>query len=289
MRNGQTFCGMGATTLVRRDSVSVVDYRCTVAPGDKPFVERHESFSLSYVRKGSFGYRLRGRSFELVAGSVLVGYPGEEFVCTHDNAHGDECLSFHLSAALVEAAGGRADLWQIGCMPPLPELMVLGELGEAAAGGWSDVGVDEVGWLLVARFVEIASGRTWCRTESTGRDRRRAVEAALWIDAHSHEAIDLYGAAREVGLSCFHFLRMFASVLGVTPHQYLVRSRLRHAAALLADQGRSITDVALDVGFADLSNFVRTFHRAAGVSPRAFRRAARADLEVFRERMRTRP
>src|SRR5262249_16839140 len=165
-----------------------------------------------------------------------------------------------------------------------PELMVLGELGEASSGGWSDVGIDEVGWLLVARFVEIAGGRAWRRTESTDRDRRRAVDAGLWIDAHSPEAIDLAGARREVGLSCFHFLRVFASVLGVTPHQYLVRSRLRHAAGLLADEGRSITDVALDVGFADLSNFVRTFHRAAGVSPRAFRRAARGDRVVFRDR-----
>ena len=58
-------------------------------------------------------------------------------------------------------------------------------------------------------------------------------------------------------------------MLGVTPHQYLVRSRLRHAARLLADDERPITDVAFDVGFGDLSNFVRTFHRAAGVSPRA--------------------
>jgi AraC-like DNA-binding protein len=63
-------------------------------------------------------------------------------------------------------------------------------------------------------------------------------------------------------------------VLGVTPHQYLIRSRLRHAARLLADNTRSITDIAYDVGFSDLSNFVRTFHRAAGVSPRGFRRVA---------------
>jgi AraC-like DNA-binding protein len=276
---------MGVTTLMHCGSVSVVDYRCTVAPGDKPFVERHEGFSLSCVRTGSFGYRLRGRSFELVAGSLLVGRPGEEFICTHDNAYGDECLSFHLSPGLVDAAGGRSEVWQIGCVPPLPELMILGELGQAAAGGWSDAALDEVGWLLVARFVEIAAGRSRPLAEPTARDRRRAVEAALWMDEHSHEAIDLEGAAKEVGLSCFHFLRVFAKVLGVTPHQYLVRCRLRHAAGLLADEGRSITDVALDVGFADLSNFVRTFHRAAGVSPRAFRCAARGDREVFRDRL----
>ena len=91
--------------------------------------------------------------------------------------------------------------------------------------------------------------------------------------------------ARQTGLSSFHFLRLFSQVLGVTPHQYLVRSRLRHAARLLADDDRPVTAVALDVGFADLSNFVRTFHRAAGVSPRGFRQAAKGDRKIFQDRL----
>ncbi len=107
------------------------------------------------------------------------------------------------------------------------------------------------------------------------RDRRRAVEAALWIDANSHRDIDLEDAAGQAGISPFHFLRLFSGVLGVTPHQYLVRSRLRHAARRLADDDSPITDIAYDVGFGDLSNFVRTFHRAAGVSPMRFRQASR--------------
>ena len=74
-------------------------------------------------------------------------------------------------------------------------------------------------------------------------------------------------------------------MLGVTPHQYLVRSRLRHAARLLADESRAVTDVAFDVGFGDLSNFVRTFHRAAGVSPRGFRNAAKGDRKIFQDRL----
>ena len=71
----------------------------------------------------------------------------------------------------------------------------------------------------------------------------------------------------------------------MTPHQYLVRSRLRRAARLLVENERSITDIALDVGFGDLSNFIRTFHRAAGVSPRRFRMAARGDRKIFQERL----
>jgi AraC-like DNA-binding protein len=115
------------------------------------------------------------------------------------------------------------------------------------------------------------------------------VEAALWLDAHADQPIDLQRAARAAGLSPFHFLRVFAAIIGVTPHQYLVRSRLRRAARLLADDDRPITDVALDVGFGDLSNFVRTFHRAAGVSPRAFRQAARGDRKILQERLAARP
>ena len=188
---------------------------------------------------------------------------------------GDECLSFHFAPALVEAIGYRPDIWRSVCVPPLPQLMVLGELAQAVAEGSSEVGLDELGMLLAARFVEILSGRQRRPAEARACDRRRAVEAALWIDANAHEPIDLESAAREFGLSPFHFLRLFARVLGVTPHQYLIRSRLRRAARLLADDTRPITEVALDVGFGDLSNFVRTFHRAAAVSPRSFRQAAK--------------
>lgn len=276
---------MAASTIFRSTSISVIDNRCEMGPADEPFVERHDGFSVSYVRKGSFGYRARGASSELVAGSLLVGHPGDEYMCTHDHVHGDECLSFFLAPEAVETICGRAEVWRTGGVPPLSELMVLGELAQSAAEGRSDAGLDEVGLLFAARFVDLVSGRQRGRPEAAARDRRRAVEAALWIDASSHEPIDLESAAAEAGLSPFHFLRLFSSVLGVTPHQYLIRSRLRRAARLLADDARSITDVAFDVGFGDLSNFVRTFHRAAGVSPRTFRQAAKGDRKIFQDRL----
>ncbi len=276
---------MTATAILQRDSISVFDFRCTAGPADTPFVEQHTGHSVSFVRKGSFGCRSRGRSFELVAGSVLVGHPGDEYMCSHDHVCGDECLSFFLGPELVDAIGDRAEIWQIGAAPPLPELMVLGELAQAAADGRSDIGLDEAGALFASRFVEVVSGRPQRLATVGARDRRRAVETALWIHAHSPENIDLEQAAAQAEISPFHFLRLFSSVLGVTPHQYLVRSRLRHAARLLADDEISVTDVAYDVGFADLSNFVRTFHRAAGVSPRRFREASRGNRKIFQERL----
>ena len=276
---------MAARTILRNGALTAVDYRCSAGPSDQPFVEQHSDFSLSYVRSGSFGCETQGRSFELVAGSIMVGRPGDEYMCKHDHVCGDECLSFQLAPRLVETLGTADAIWRAGCVPPLPELMVIGELAQASAEGKSDIGLDEVGVWLAARFGELVSGRSRSPIEAGVRDRRRAVEAALWIDAHAHEPMDLESAAQAAGLSAFHFLRLFGKVLGVTPHQYLVRSRLRRAARMLADDARSITDIAFDVGFADLSNFVRTFHRAAGVSPRGFRQAARGERKILQDRL----
>lgn len=276
---------MAATTLSVNPSVAVSDYRCEARLGDRPFVELHGGFSISYVRKGSFGYSVQGERYELVAGSLLIGRPGDEYVCSHDHAAPDECLSFHLSPDLLEDLGGGSGLWRSRGLPPLPEPIVLGELAQAAAAGRSALGLDEIGMALAACFARLVAGPAQGPGPAPSRDRRRAVEAALWIDAHSGAPIGIEDAAREAGLSPFHFLRVFARVLGVTPHQHLVRSRLRKAARLLAESERPVTDVALEVGFADLSNFVRTFHRAAGVSPGRFRRASRGEREILRARL----
>jgi AraC family transcriptional regulator len=128
--------------------------------------------------------------------------------------------------------------------------------------------------LLTARVVGVTSGHTTRPAETRAHDRARMVDAAIWIDAHAHEPLAIGDVAREIGLNPYHFLRLFARVFGVTPHQYLIRCRVRRAARLLAHETHPISRIALDVGFRDLSNFVRTFHRAAGASPRAFRRAA---------------
>ena len=220
----------------------------------------------------------------------MLGYPGDEYMCTHEHhGCGDECLSFHFTAAGLEALGDgdiqHSKLWRTGCLPPLPPMMVLAELAQAVVRSEHDFGLDELGLLLATRFRALVAGSSRKAVKSDiARDRRRAVDAALWIDAHSQQDIDLDRAAAEAGLSPFHFLRVFAGALGVTPHQYLLRCRLRHAARLLAEADRSVTDVAMDVGFADLSNFVRTFRRAAGLPPRAFGQLL-TDRKIFQERL----
>jgi AraC-like DNA-binding protein len=275
---------MNAARIFSSSEISIVDYRCRLGPADRPFPELHRDFSLSYVRKGSFSCRTRGRTFELVAGAIMVGHPGHEYTCSHEHhVCGDECLSFRFAPEFVDALSATT-AWHIGAVPPLAPLMVMGELAQAAVEAKSNVGLDEAGMMLAARFAAAVADASPAEVIAA-RDRRRAVEAALWINEHAHEPIDLAAAARLSGLSPFHFLRTFAKTLGITPHQYLVRCRLKCAARSLAKRERPITDVAFDCGFGDLSNFIRTFRRAAGMSPRAFRNASKGDRKKVQERL----
>jgi AraC family transcriptional regulator len=273
-----------ATPLLSGDDLQVYDVRCSAGPGDPAPPEVHRSFVLAYVRSGSFGVRTERGAHQLVPGGFMTGAPGEVYACSHEHGQGDTCLSFHLSPALAESLGGeRAAGWRSGGLAPEPELGMLAALGMAAAEGSTDVSLEEAALLLVDRFLARggSSRPAWAPRVV---DRRRAVETALWMEEHADQRVPLSSLARRSGLSAFHFLRLFTRVLGVTPHQYLVSARLRRAARLLADPERQVTDVAFEAGFGDLSHFVRTFRRAAGVSPSRFRRLPRAERKFLQAR-----
>jgi AraC-like DNA-binding protein len=99
------------------------------------------------------------------------------------------------------------------------------------------------------------------------------------IESHIHgglgtgtEALGIARLAAEAGLSPYHFLRMFERITGTTPHQYILRMRLREAALRLTDSPEKVLDIALDCGFGDVSNFNRAFRTEFGVNPRGYRR-----------------
>jgi transcriptional regulator GlxA family with amidase domain len=77
--------------------------------------------------------------------------------------------------------------------------------------------------------------------------------------------------AKIARLSPYHFLRTFEELTGATPHQYILRMRLRRAAVRLRLERGSIAEIALGCGFGDISNFNRTFRAEFGMTPREYR------------------
>lgn len=99
------------------------------------------------------------------------------------------------------------------------------------------------------------------------------------IEEDYRKTLRLEDAAEAVGLSPFHFSRMFHTSTGFTFQEYVIRVRLQHACRLLRDPaGPAVTRIALDVGLGSLRNLERLFHDRIGVSPSEFRgRSAGSD------------
>ena len=259
----------------RFDGLTIHEYRCTARVEDEPVTEHHVHSGFALVQSGAFVYRRGRESQPLVPGAVLLGNAGEEYVCTHEYGTGDICLSFDWSPELLEdfTRPRRSFAFSRSNLPPVPRVAALSRLALAAAHGASDVGIDEIAHaLLEAIQSELDPPGPGPRPRrSARRDRDRAVAAAEFMEAHSERPLDLATVARRVGLSPFHFLRLFRRELGLTPHQHLIRVRIRRAIESLAETARPVTEIALDVGFEDLSNFTRTFQRHVGWAPSAFR------------------
>jgi transcriptional regulator GlxA family with amidase domain len=79
---------------------------------------------------------------------------------------------------------------------------------------------------------------------------------------------DMAGAA---ALSPAHFSRAFRTAFGESPHQYLLTRRLERAATLLRTTDRSVTDIAIAVGWSSLGSFSATFRRVYGTAPSTWR------------------
>jgi YesN/AraC family two-component response regulator len=117
---------------------------------------------------------------------------------------------------------------------------------------------------LTQRRTQIAEGQQLVR------------KALAFIHEHYAESISRGDVAAYVSLSERHLTRCFRQEMGVTPITYLTRYRVRQAKSLLEAGDKSVTQVALEVGFSDSHYFARVFRSTVGVSPSAYRRGERA-------------
>lgn len=97
------------------------------------------------------------------------------------------------------------------------------------------------------------------------------ISVCTYIHEHCTENLSLDDAAALAGFSKYHFTRLFKQFTGVPYYKYLNRKRIEHAEKLLVDPEISITEVALQSGFASLSAFIRMFKIIKDCTPTEFR------------------
>lgn len=272
---------VASTPLAAGDGWSVADLICTAGPTDRVFEERHDAVSIGVVVAGTFQYRSpRGRA-TLTPGSLLLCNDGECFECGHEHAAGDRCISFRFTPAFFERiasdAGARRGTARFRA-PLVPPVRALSRhVARAAAGALraTDPAWDELALDIAAAALGGDSARGGGERAPTATAVARVTDAVRRIARDPAAPATLESLAAEAGESAFQYLRTFRRITGVTPHQFVLRARLRQAAAELAATDAKVIDVALGSGFGDLSNFNHAFRGEFGATPRAYRAAAR--------------
>lgn len=250
------------------------DVICNSGPRDRPFEERHDWVSVAVVLSGSFTYgNPLGRAL-LTPGALLLGSAEDCFTCGHEHGEGDRCLAFHFEPSYFEniaaAAGVRTMRFNHNNLPALRSMAPL--VARAAVAADAGAPFEELA-LELAEAVLLEGGE-FRSPRISKRDEQRVAAVVRHMEERFDQPCPLEELARLAGLSPFHFLRVFRAAIGLTPHQHLLRTRLRAAAANLVRSDMPVTEVALAVGFEDLSNFTRSFRAEYRLSPLQYRRAS---------------
>ena len=123
---------------------------------------------------------------------------------------------------------------------------------------------------IVSAFVDGLLGRHMARFAVRVRgtlSKDVFLRVRDYIEAHLDEPIEVGALADIAGRSPFHFTRVFAQAVGVSPHRYIVRMRLERAVELMRARRSGLAEIAACTGFADQSHLSRWVRRVYGVSP----------------------
>jgi len=258
----------------------VSDIVCSADPRDRPFEERHDAVCIAAVTHGSFQYRSALGAAVLAPGAVLLGNAGSCFECGHEHGNGDRCVSFHFAPdhleSIVAAVPGALHMaFTIPRLPPMPSLIPLLARMESARDDVDGAEFEELALRLAGAVTVALVGAAKPAGSPSARDERRITVALRRIEAEAHEHLALADLAHEAAMSPYHFLRTFQQLVGMTPHQFVLRTRLHRAAVRLRQSDETVSAIAFDTGFGDLSTFNRRFRKVMGLSPSAYRAAER--------------
>ena len=214
----------------------------------------------------------------MTPGSLLLGNAGDCFVCGHEHGTGDRCVSFSYDQEFRERILGGAGVAKSHFRTPrLPALRALSPLvskASALLAGAERGAFEELGVRALVQAMQLTSGAELRSRVVEPGSLARVTRVIRMIDNDLEGPHDLTGLAWIARLSPYHFIRVFEGLTGITPHQYLLRTRLRRAALRLCTEPARVLDIALSCGFGDISNFNRVFRAEFGMSPRAYRSSA---------------
>lgn len=262
----------------RDDALPFIEARA-IADGREVCYSRHshEHFSIGAITAGRSTYLHEQSSFEVSAGTVVLMNPGDVHAC---NPIDDQPWSYRMLYVetpwlidLQHQLGFAADLdFRPFSSTHSTDIELFKGLNQLY-----EVLVDEQASTLhkystaVAFFSDVQIRLNPAEVEVEVAEPNFKLErAAEYIREHCTQALKLEDICAAAQLSASYLIRAFKLRYGMTPHAYLVNRRIQFARQQLR-QGRLITEVALEAGFADQAHFQRAFKQHLAATPGQYR------------------
>lgn len=244
-----------------------------------------ERTHLALLRRGGFGYHLRGATYVGDPATALLYRAGDSYRISHPFAGGDACSCFEVAPAHEDELFGRR---------------LRGEADAARAASPADqyrhralhatLVREEADALATEEAATSLCHDILHRAALPGAPlsppgRRLAMRAREMLLADPADDAGLAALATRVGCSPFHLARVFRRAFGLSLADYRTRVRLALALEKLAAGADDLAALACELGFSHHSHFGAAFRRHVGLTPAAARAHLRADKAARASRL----
>jgi AraC family L-rhamnose operon regulatory protein RhaS len=244
--------------------------------------QRHDFLGIFYVLDGAGAFHIEGRPFPAHKGEVVVVPAGRSHLLEDDPVRPLALFGVCVAPRIWQCEPALLDGLPAGPLPvsallaaqiraDLRRLLYEQTLDRPGSRAWI---VGQTLQLLVglARSNPAAAGSPAPLAEEPVSEYRQAVGRYVTDLPHRFfEATDLDQTAAQLGMSRRRFTQLFREATGSSWASYLTQLRVEYACQLLRETRRSVTAVAFECGFEDLSSFYRAFKRHKGLPPQAWR------------------
>ncbi len=131
---------------------------------------------------------------------------------------------------------------------------------------------ETLGIMLREELKRIDKKKRAASSDEFGLTPRQLKAAIAYMDDRIDQDVTVGGMAENLGMSPFHFIRMFKRSAGLPPHKFFVGRRIDRAKELLRSPHLSISEVAEMSGFGGATQLTRAFQRFVGTNPSTFRK-----------------
>lgn len=124
---------------------------------------------------------------------------------------------------------------------------------------------------MIIRILQIENKNNYINRAYTASNSSRFSFVIDYIRKHISEAIQITTLSRLAGMSDTSFFKSFKNELGITPNEFIIQERMRHAESLLKNPNVSIKEAYLSSGFNSFSYFCRQFKKIHNINPSEYK------------------